>query len=172
MPLAIPVQQEVARKTLTPLIPKNWASHLLRGECYVVRIGKKSPEWQWLKDKAGKSLRKQNKGRPKDWSEDIRQNKQHSWLAQFTQGRPRGGEKNMKRGAKGPGVSLLLLSLSPSWALSLSHALSFYSSSRLGQSRSLACTCSLSLSSSCLLGRHALTPQGCIFLYFLNKTEL
>ena len=25
--------------------------------------------------------------------------------------------------------------------------------------------------SSCLLGRHALTPRGCIFLYFLNKTE-
>ena len=29
--LAIPVQQEVARKTSTPLFPKNWASHLLRG---------------------------------------------------------------------------------------------------------------------------------------------
>ena len=27
-----PVQQEVARKTSTPLFPKNWASHLLRGE--------------------------------------------------------------------------------------------------------------------------------------------
>ena len=32
-PLAIPVQQEVARKTSMPLFPKNWASHLLRGEC-------------------------------------------------------------------------------------------------------------------------------------------
>ena len=31
---------------------------------------------------------------------------------------------------------------------------------------------SLSLFSSCLLGQHALTPQGCIFLYFLNKTEV
>ena len=29
MPLTIPVQQEVARKTLTPLFPNNWASHLL-----------------------------------------------------------------------------------------------------------------------------------------------
>ena len=28
------------------------------------------------------------------------------------------------------------------------------------------------LFSSCLLGWHALMPQGCIFLYFLNKTEL
>ena len=55
-PFAIPVQQEVARKTLTTLFPKNWASHLLRGECQVVRIGKRSPEWRWLKDKKGKSL--------------------------------------------------------------------------------------------------------------------
>ena len=30
----------------------------------------------------------------------------------------------------------------------------------------------LSLFFSCLLGWHALTPRGCIFLYFLNKTEL
>ena len=33
IPLAAPVQQEVPRKTSTPLFPKNWASHLLRGEC-------------------------------------------------------------------------------------------------------------------------------------------
>ena len=31
---------------------------------------------------------------------------------------------------------------------------------------------SLSLYSSRLLGRHALMPRGCLFLYFLNKTEL
>ena len=31
MPLAIPVQQEVAGKTSTPLFPENWASYLLRG---------------------------------------------------------------------------------------------------------------------------------------------
>ena len=41
IPLAVPIQQEVARKTSTPLFLKNWASHLLREECYVVRIGKK-----------------------------------------------------------------------------------------------------------------------------------
>ena len=29
MPLAVPGQQEVARETSTPLLPKNWASHLL-----------------------------------------------------------------------------------------------------------------------------------------------
>ena len=33
VPLANPVQQEVARKTSMPLFPKNWASHLFRGEC-------------------------------------------------------------------------------------------------------------------------------------------
>ena len=33
--------------------PKNWASHLLRGECYVGRIGKLSPKWWWLKNKEG-----------------------------------------------------------------------------------------------------------------------
>ena len=65
MPLSIPGQQEVARKTSTPLFPKNWASHLLRGECSVVRIGKRSPKWWWLKDKEGKSPRKQNRQRSK-----------------------------------------------------------------------------------------------------------
>ena len=70
--------------------------------------------------------------------------KQH-WLAQFTYGRPR-GRKNIKRGAKGRGS----LSLGSSLPVSLSP----------------------SLSSSRFLGWHALTPQGCSFLYFLNKTGL
>ena len=51
MPLTIPAQQEVARETSTPLLPENWASHLLRGGGEVVRIGKRSPKWWWLKDK-------------------------------------------------------------------------------------------------------------------------
>ena len=152
MPLTIPVQSEVARKTSMPLFPKNWTSHLLRGECQVVRIGKWSPEWRWLKDKEGKSPQKQNKGRSKDWSQDLRQNKQHSWLAQFTYSRPRGRRKNMcKEETKVQGGSL-----------SRAHSFSFSVS---------LCFC-LSLFSLHLLGCHALTPQGCIFLYFLNKTEL
>ena len=32
----------------------------------------------------GKSPQKQNKGRSEDASEDLRWNKQHSWLAQLT----------------------------------------------------------------------------------------
>ena len=72
MPLAIPDQQEVARETSKTLFPKNWASHLLRGgECQVVRIGKKSLNWWWLKDKE-KSLRKWNKRKSMDWSENFR----------------------------------------------------------------------------------------------------
>ena len=39
-------------------------------------------------DKEGKSPRKGNKRRSEDRSEDLRRNK-HSWLAQFTQDRPR-----------------------------------------------------------------------------------
>ena len=56
------------------------------------------------------------------------------------------GEEKTKRASKGPGVSF-----SPA--------------------RSGAFIFSLSLFSSRLLGRRALTPWGCIFLYFLNKTE-
>ena len=44
MPLAFPAQQEAVRETSTPLLSKNWASYLLRGECWVVRIGKKEPK--------------------------------------------------------------------------------------------------------------------------------
>ena len=55
MPLAVPVQQEITRETLTSLFLKNCASYLLSGECWIVRIRKRSPEWQWLKDKEGKS---------------------------------------------------------------------------------------------------------------------
>ena len=72
IPLAIPVQQEVPRETSMALFPKNWASHLLSGECQVVRIGKRSPKWGWLKDKEGESPQKWNKERSKDQSEYLR----------------------------------------------------------------------------------------------------
>ena len=44
----------------------------LSGECQVVRIGKRSPKQQWLKDKEEKSLQKQNKRRSKDQTENLR----------------------------------------------------------------------------------------------------
>ena len=40
-----------SQRDLNAPIPKNWASHLLRRECWIVRIGKRNPNWQWLKDK-------------------------------------------------------------------------------------------------------------------------
>ena len=40
--------------------------------CQVGRIGERSPKWRWLKDKEGKSPRKQNKRRSEDRSEDLR----------------------------------------------------------------------------------------------------
>ena len=62
----MPLHQDVARETLTPLFPKNWASHLVRGECEVVRIGNRNPEWWWLKGKERKSLKKWNKRKSED----------------------------------------------------------------------------------------------------------
>ena len=89
-----------------------------RTSCQVVRIGNRSPKWRWLKDKEGKSPRKQNKASSEDWNEDLRQNKQHSWLTPLTQARPRGRKKHIKGGAKAlslslPSVCALFLSLSP-----------------------------------------------------------
>ena len=64
-----------------------------------------------------------------DRSEDLRYNKQHSWLAwlaQFTYGRPRGRRKHIKRGAKGPGVCLSVCLSLFSLSLFLSLALALY----------------------------------------------
>ena len=60
--------------------------------------------------------------RSEDQSEDLRENKQHSWLAQFTQGRPRGRKKLTERGARGPGLCLL----STSVGVACSHASGMY----------------------------------------------
>ena len=91
--------------------------------CQVVRIGNRSPEWWWLKDKEGKSPQKQNKGKSEDQSKDLRQNKKHSWLAQFTQGRPRGKEKTYKKRSQRAGDLSLSLSLSLPHTGTLPHSL-------------------------------------------------
>ena len=49
-----PSPSQFSRKqpeNLTPLFPKIWPFHLLKEEYLVVRIGKRSPKWWWLKDK-------------------------------------------------------------------------------------------------------------------------
>ena len=65
IPLAAPVQQEVPRKTSTPLFPKNWASHLLRGECSVGRTGERSPKWRWPQTRKGKARENETKEGPR-----------------------------------------------------------------------------------------------------------
>ena len=92
MPLTIPAQQEVARETSTPLFPKNWVSHLWRGECQAAGIGKRSPKQQRLKDKERKSSQKENLQTGMRTSGET--NTPPSWLAQFAQGRLSGEETN------------------------------------------------------------------------------
>ena len=52
------------------------------------------------REKPTKIEQRKVKGRSEDRSMDLRQNKEHSWLAQITQGRPEGRKKHIKRGAK------------------------------------------------------------------------
>ena len=135
VPLSYPIQSQ-CRKLLNCFINIR----------QVVRIGQRSPEWWWPKGKEEKSLQKQNRGRSEDLSEDLRWNKQQSWLAQFTQGRPGGRRKHRKRGAKGPGASL---------SLAQEHRYS------------------LSLSSLCVFWVSMASRLEDVFsFYFLNKTEL
>ena len=49
------------------------------------------------REKPAKIQQRKVKGRSEDWSEGFRQNKQHSGLAQFTQGRPRRRRKQLKK---------------------------------------------------------------------------
>ena len=72
MPLAIPIQQEVARKTSTPLIPKNSAPHLLRGGMLGSQNRKKESRMAVAKrqgtEKPAKIEQRKTQGR----SEDVR----------------------------------------------------------------------------------------------------
>ena len=98
------------------------------------------------REKPSKIEQRKVKGRSEDLSEDLRWNKQQSWLAQFTQGRPGGRRKHRKRGAKGPGASL---------SLAQEHRYS------------------LSLSSLCVFWVSMASRLEDVFsFYFLNKTEL
>ena len=107
MPLAIPVQQEVARKTATPLFPKNWASHLLRGECQVGRTGKRSPKWWWPQTRKGKARENETKEGPR-----TRTGVRTSGKTNNTPGWPDlhrtgpGREKHINRGARASSLSL------------------------------------------------------------------
>ena len=124
------------------------------------------------REKPAKIEQRKVKGRSEDPSEDFRQNKQHSWVAQFAQGRPRGREKHIKRGTKGLSPcppphacalslsrtlsharSLTLLSLTRSLSRALSHA---------ALSHALSLTRALSLSPLLPLS-HALACSPSLF---------
>ena len=112
MPLAVSAQQKVARETSMPLFPNNWASHLLRGSCWVVRIGKRSPKWPWLKDKEREKPVKMEQKKIRELELEP-QVKQTALLASpIYIGQAQGEEeKHIIRGAKiGPLVSLLFKS--------------------------------------------------------------
>ena len=84
--------------------------------CQVVRIGNRNLEWRWLKDKEGKSLRKQNKGRSKDQREDLRQNNSPSGQPNLPRAAPGEEKTYKKRSQRARSLSLLcmlFLSLSP-----------------------------------------------------------
>ena len=60
-----------SQRQLDAHIPKELGLPSLEGECQGVKIGKRSPKQWWLKDKEGKTLQKQNKGRSKDQIENL-----------------------------------------------------------------------------------------------------
>ena len=133
MPFTVPVQQKVARKTSKPLFPKNLAFHLLRGECYVVRIGQRCLETVAKRQGREKPRKiEQRKARGPEWGPQVRQTALLASSIYIGQAKEE-EKKHIKRGAKiEPGAFLFFESL----------------------------------------GWPALTPGGCIFLYFLNKTGL
>ena len=111
------------------------------------------------REKPSKIEQRKVKGRSEDhWSEDLRSNKQHSWLSPICIGQAQGEEKTYKRRSQ----STFSLSTPRACALSLSLPLSLF--------RMLA-------SSSTLLSSHLWAGMPSHFedgfsCYFLNKIEL
>ena len=62
----------ISQKDLYNPIPKELGLSSLEQGMLGSQNRKKSPEWWWLKNKEGKSLQKQNKGRSQDQSENLR----------------------------------------------------------------------------------------------------
>ena len=120
---------------------------MLNTACQVVRLRKRSPEWQWIKDRGKPSKIEQRKVREREWGPQVEQTALLASPIYIRQSQ--GKEKKIyiynKRSQRARGRSL-----------SCAHTLSV----------------SVSLFSLCLLDQHALIPRGCICLYFLNKTDL
>ena len=58
------------------------------------------------REKPGKTEQRKVKGRSEGWSEDLRKNKQHSWLSPICIGQVQGEKKNIKGGAQVLSLSL------------------------------------------------------------------
>ena len=110
----------------------------LYGEfCQVVRIGKRSPKWQWLKDRTGKACESRAEEGPRT---GVRASGRRALPPEpsFRRKGPGGRKKNIKRGAKGssflflPSLRARSLSLPPSLLPpALAHSSTFFSSSRM-----------------------------------------
>ena len=78
-----------SQRDLNVSIPKELGLPSIEGGMLVVRIGKRRPKWQWLKDKEGKQTNKQKhkKGTKENSQTEVRNsgetNTPPSWLAQF-----------------------------------------------------------------------------------------
>ena len=96
MPLAVPVQQEVARKTLMPLFPKNWASCLLRGEMLGSQNRKKESSMEVAKRK-GKACENKTKEGPRTRRTSGKTNSTSGQPNLYRAGPRGGGKKNKKR---------------------------------------------------------------------------
>ena len=67
-----PSSAETSQRDLNVPIPKELGLLSLEGgNVRQLRIGKRSPEWRWPKDKEGESPQKQNKGKSEDQSEEL-----------------------------------------------------------------------------------------------------
>ena len=89
-----PVQLEVARE-----ISKNWASHLLRGECSVGRTGERSPKWRWPQTRKGKAHENETKEGPRTGVRTSgKTNTTPGWPSLHRTGP--GREKHINRGAR------------------------------------------------------------------------
>ena len=88
MPLATPVEQEVARKDLDAPIAKELGLPSLEGVMLGSQNNKQESRMAVAnsqgREKSEKIEQRKVKGRSEYLNEDLRQNKQHSWLAQFT----------------------------------------------------------------------------------------
>ena len=165
MPLVIPAQQEVARETSTPLFPRNWASHLLRGGMLGSQNGKKRPKWQWPEDKERKKLVKMEK---KEICRRVRTsgetNTSPSQLAQFAQG-SLGGRRQMYKRRKPRRIDPSPLGLAHPHTLRVYYPLLFLIKLSCNQAITLVCHFNIQIFAVVRQNQEKYTLPRHIYLY-------